>query len=392
MTRWWGGGSALLLAALLTAACMKSIEFDHPPVGGGGGGGGNGVGGGFGNGGDGFGDGGISDAGGDVRLHCLSGQPVTVSWSPESPSIMFALDRSPTMRMPLDGTTSRYQITRDAINAALGSYQQVATFGYVEFPGDSGDSSCGDCCFGGFVPLIAPSNNSNNSAESSISPMMTKCWNPSMQQYNCIGSSESPSGQALQKIARTFQHTPTIAGQLYALLMTDGPPSCPLFSSSTPMEACDDAASQISDMNIGPPRIGTFVVALGDVDVSNVQCFNNLASAGGHASGGPTFYYPANTEALVRSQIDKIVTSTICRLNISPQQGALDPNPARLDVQVRGQSIPNMDPTNGYAINGTQIDFVGAACTTLIGGLKSSRVTVKGCPDPRSPSFPSPAR
>ncbi len=80
-----------------------------------------------------------------------------------------------------------------------------------------------------------------------------------------------------------------------------------------------DAASQASNMNIGPPKIGTFVVALGAItDPTTVQCFTNLASAGGHPStSGPNNYYVADTEALVHSQIDRIVASTICRLDIS---------------------------------------------------------------------------
>jgi hypothetical protein len=297
------------------------------------------------------------------------------------------------MAKSLDLTTPRFMVTRDAISAALLNYQQLATFGYVEFPGDANDSSCGDCCAGGFVPLIAPS---NSNALSSISSMMNSCWNPSMQQYNCIGSNESPSGQALQKIARTFRNTSTSAGQLYALLLTDGPPSCATFDPNS-TDFCDQAAQQISNMNIGPPKIGTFVVVLGDVtDPKNVQCFNNLASAGA-TSGGGSSYYPANTEALVHSQIDHIVASTICHLNINPNQQPFDPNPARLevDVNVKGTPMPiaNVDPTNGYAVtttaSGTHIDFVGNACSTLISGLlKGIRaITVRGC----QPSFPSPA-
>jgi len=391
MTRRWGGGTALLLAALLSAACTEKVVLDHP-VGAGGGGGAFGLGGGIGNGGNGFGDGGVSDAAGDSRLHCSNGQSIAVNVSQEVPSIMFAVDRSPTMRMPLDGTMARFAVTRDAINAALNKYQQLATFGYVEFPGDGNDSSCGDCCAGGFVPLISPSN--TNNAQTAIMPMMNQCWSLSMQQYNCIGSSESPSGQALQKIARTFRNTSTSAGQLYALLLTDGPPSCAVFDPMAP-DFCDQTASQISDMNIGPPKIGTFVVVLGTVtDSKNIQCFNNLASAGA-TSGGGSSYYPADTEALVGFQIDRILSSTVCRLNISPNQQPFDQNPARIEVDVKnGQPILNTDASNGYAVtttaSGTHIDFVGTACTMLIGALKSSprSISVRGC----QPLFPSPPR
>jgi hypothetical protein len=395
MIRRWGGGCALLIAALLPAACMKSVEFDHPAVGGGGGSGTNGVGGKFGNGGNGFGDGGASDASVDSHLHCSSGQPISISVSPETPSIMVALDRSPSMRNPLDGSTPRFQVVKDAISATLTNYQPLATFGYVEFPGDNGDPSCPDgCCAGGFVPLIAPSS-STGGAASSISTMMNKCWSPSMQQYNCIGSGVSPSGHALQKIAKTFRNTQTSGGQLYALLLTDGPPTCPLFSSNA-ADSCDDAATQASGMNLGTPNIGTFVVAVGDIDPRDGQCFTNLASAGGHPNTtGPNNWYVADTEALVHSQVDRIVASTICHLNVSPNQQPFDPSPSRLEVDVRGAPapIPNVDSTNGYVVtttaSGTHIDFVGRACDALNAArIKGSRITVQGC----QPSFPAPAR
>jgi len=390
MTRWWAGGrSALLAAALLPAACsMKTIVLDHGGTAGGGGA--NGIDAGLGGGGNGVGDGGTSDAN---RVHCSGGaQSFSLAVAPEVPSVMFAVDRSPSMGKNNLGTSgTRYTVIRAAISDTVTKYTSLAGFGYVEFPGQSSDSSCSDCCIGGFVPP------SLGHGPGAILDKMNSCWNPAAGQYNCLGSSEAPSAQALKKISTSLKNS---MGPLYAILLTDGPPSCSL--DSTP-DVCDQTAQLVSDMALSLPHIVTAVVAIGDVPIDSDDggppinnCLSNIAFAGGQPSGmSSPFYYVANTDVLARSQIDSVVSGTICHIDIT--EPSFDQNPTRLEVDVNGTPIPN-DPINGWTLSTRldgvpRLDFSGTGCTSLISGLNRSspRVVVKGCPDPRAPApFPSP--
>ncbi len=379
MTRWWGGGStALLVAVLVPAACsMTKI-----PLGLSGGGGGSGTGSG---GGDGLSDAGGSDSPTDGKvIHCSGGQsPSQIKALPEVPSIMFAVDRSPSMGKNSLGGGTRYSVAKDAISQTVNKYTPLAGFGYIEFPGKSNDNTCGNCCVGGY---LAPSFNGSNA----ISDTMTACWFPSAGQYNCVGSDATPSLQALNKIRSNLKSSP---GPIYTLLLTDGPPTCATDSMSDP---CDQAAQTVSDM-FKSAQIATAVVAVGDVQIDSDDggppantCLSNIANAGGHPSGtSRPFYYVANTEGLVHSEVDSIVAGTICHVDIT--DSTVDLNPFRLEVDVNGTPIP-FDPLNGWTLSDARIDFWGTSCSTLISALSrnSNRVVVKGCSLTAPSPFPSP--
>jgi len=383
MTRRWGAArSALLLAALLPAACMRTFEFD-PPGGGGGtsggdagpGGGGNGV------------DGGNSDG---SHLHCTGGaSPTSLTVEQEVPSIMFVLDRSPSMLKNVAPTSSsRFLVAGSAITDTVHNYSQVAQFGYVEFPGlPSGDNSCpqSGCCAGGTVP-VAPTGSSGGIV-SAISMRLMACTNNS--QNNCAFTDATPTGQALKKVVNA------ITGKwLYAVLLTDGGPSPNCVLSSSSPDVCVETQQQISSMSneSSPTPISTFVVGVGDsISPNDEDCLGGMATAGGHSTGTAPFYIVANTEALVRSQVDAIVASTICNVDVIDSFDTSRP----IEVDFNNAAIPN-DPTktNGWDLdrNKSRITFYGPACTTLIQELKTTpkRVVVKACVDP-SHAFQQPA-
>src|SRR5215467_10600980 len=123
MTRWWGGGTALLLAALLPAACSETITLQHPVGGSGGGGGAVGLGGSS-SGGNG---GGNPDASMDHNGRCPGGGGNSLSFEQESPQIMIALDRSPSMgdQLVLPNGGRKINLAATAINNALMNYGSV---------------------------------------------------------------------------------------------------------------------------------------------------------------------------------------------------------------------------------------------------------------------------
>ncbi len=384
MTRWWGAArSALLLAALLPAACMRSFEFD-PPGGSGGGAPGNGGSGGV--------DGGSLDAPSENRgaPHCSGGAVFgSLNVKREVPSIMFALDRSPSMKTGLGGTTgsnqTRFSVTAKAITDSVSFYSSLAQFGYVEFPGTQNDGSCSGpgsgCCAGGLVAItpVGPS------AANAISNKLGMCTGNSFN--NCVQTDATPTGQALKKSATNLQG---LGSWLYVILLTDGgpSPSCPLDPMSAD-SACEQTVHQISSMasaSTSSTSIATFVVAIGDIAPDG--CLSDMASASGHtASPTAPFYFTAPTDSAVHSQIDSLVASMNCQFDITD---SFDPTrPVEVDFN-NPTILPDPTRTNGWDLDkgAGHITVYGPACLTLIQGLKSSsshQLSVKGCPDSSHP-------
>jgi len=391
MTRRWSGGSALLLAALLPAACMKSVEFDHPAVGGGGGGMGGSSAASGGSGGSGTADGGGSSDAGN-RLHCTTGtQQQQLTAQQNVPSIMFALDRSPSMTKNGLGLGSRFSVAGKAITDSVSAYSQLAQFGYVEFPDVDSSGSCpqNGCCAGGVVLL------GFNSSANPIQNQLMMCQpTPNNNSGNCAETDATPTGQALKKIANN------LTGRwLYAVVLTDGPPTC-FIDSSSPDPACEQTQQQISRMASFSPSttaISTLIVAIGSDspdDAGNPgagnSCLTKLSAAGGYPTATPPFYVTATTESQVHSVVDNLVTSMICRIDITEANY----DPTRLEVDF-GSAVVAPDPTrnNGWDLdrNTGRITIYGPACSSVIAGMKTSshRISVKGCVDTSHPSpFP----
>ncbi len=370
---------------------MQTVVLDHNGSGGGGGSVLNGLGGGFGNGGNGVSDGGSSDATPDNRgPHCSGGtalMPLNVDQ--EVPSIMFALDRSPSMTRPLGTSGSRFSVTAKAITDTVGSYSPLAQFGYVEFPGVPSNGNCpqSGCCAGGSVPVSPPG--SPTSIVGAISARLGACTTSS--QNNCPGTDATPTGQALNKIVNAITGT---GKWLYAVVLTDGGPSPNCLMNALSQDVCEETQQQISSMSSTSSSntpISTFVVGIGDITPPD-DCLTGMAIAGGHPAATAPFYISAGTDTLVHSQIDNIVTSTICNVDI--KDSSFDANrPVEVDF---GNStiLPDPNKANGWDLdrNAARITIYGPACNQLIQGLKSSshHVVVKGCLDSSHASPPQP--
>lgn len=395
MTRCWGGGrSALLLAALLPAACMRTVYFDHPDSTGGANDGTGGTSGGGGNSGI---DSGSADVPTDTRgmPHCSGGTALTsLNTKQAMPSIVFALDRSSSMKTGLGGTNgsnqTRFSVTAQAITTTVSNYSTFAQFGYVEFPGTQSDGSCPGpapgCCAGGLAATLPAGSNGN--AANSIANKMGMCeMNPF---NNCAQVDVAPTGQALKKSAVVLQGA---TAWQYVVLLTDGAPSpsCTIDSSGLPI--CDQTVKQIGNMSGSQSStpIFTFVVAVGEIPPDADECLSMMASAGGRpASATAPFYFSAPTDTAVRSQIDTIVASTICQWDITDNLDSGRP----IEVDFNNSTL-TQDPTrtNGWDIDRSSghITVYGPACTMLLQQLKntSHHLTVKGCLD-TSHSFQPP--
>ena len=95
-----------------------------------------------------------------------------------------------------------------------------------------------------------------------------------------------------------------------------------------------------------------------------------MAFAGGHPALAAPYYVAANTEALVRREIDTIVANTICHFDIIR---GFDPN---RPLEVDFNNVNDCDPIQPEPTGGTsteipaRISIYGLACTNLLQGLR----------------------
>jgi hypothetical protein len=221
-------------------------------------------------------------------------------------------------------------------------------------------------------------------------------------QVSCSGSQATPTEQALIKIANTFKR---VTGALYAVVLTDGPPSQNCAVDSTSMDTvCEQTSNQIFAMREGTPSISTFVTVIGTPTADDPNnpaagntCLSNMANNGGHVrSGSPSpTYMQALTESSVQANLVAIVRSTICRIDIV--QSGFDPT-----VDADGVVLYNNDmlvprdpidqPADGWSFDlasKSTIVLNGALCDYVINKGAARHVTLKGCLR-SSTSFPSP--
>jgi hypothetical protein len=395
MTMGTGGGrAAALVFALLPVACMRQISLDLPSGGGGTGsmdGGGPGGGGGLGQGGGGPSDGGPTDGATD-HIRCTSGSVApSISAKREIPAIVIALDRSSSMNKSL-GTTggSRFTVTRDALMDVMSNFNGNVTFGYVEFPGIPNDQSCDNissCCASG-VTLVKAADKLDP-----ITKLLSSC-SSQPSQVGCLTTDSTPTAQAMAHIL-SFNFPSNVLPR-YALLITDGEPSCPLQSSpiDTP---CEQTKSEIASLNFSSPAMPTFVVGVGDniqgtmnADLSGNACLDALAQAGGVGrDAGSPFYYPAKTEDVLRTSLNDIVKGTACHIDVT--EANFDPDRLEVDIDKMMvlRDLTNQDgwnfqqtraaqPNSPAVFDPTRINLYGAACTHFI---TSNQIAVRSCPD-----------
>ena len=391
-----GGRAAALVFALFPVACMQRISLDQPS-GSSGGATGNQDGGGTGQGGLGPGgspnDGGSGDGSSD-HVHCMGGglAPV-ISATREIPAIIIALDRSSSMntRMGTAGGT-RFSVTRDALLDILSSFSPNVTFGYVEFPGIPPSQSCDNnngCCASG-VTLVKAGDGLNG-----ITKQLGSC-SSQPSQVGCLTTDSAPTAQAMSHILSN--NFPGSVAPRYALLITDGEPTCSLQSSSSMDSPCEQTKSAITNLNFSNIPMPTFVVGVGDIqgamnaDVSGNACLDTLAQAGGvERDSGSPFYYPAKTDDLVRMYLNDIVKGTACHIDVLD---AINSDPDRVEVDIDKMvvqhDLTNQNGWNFHQVKAaqasspavfdyTRIDLFGAACMRYVNS--ANQPVVKSCPD-----------
>jgi hypothetical protein len=327
--RWklWLGLTASL------AACRETVVLDEGPFDGGG---------------TGF-DGGPPNCG------------TPASFTPRTPTVMVALDRSDSMLQPF-GYGTALAVTRDALDKYATANQKATLFGYLDFPGTSFCSSQ-TCCIGKGSP---PNRQfANFSAALHACDLTQSCGTPT--------GTQRPTSAAFSSFDFTFSMNEP---NQYVLLITNGRPDC---GSGTVSGSCGDGAQTENEIAglFNKKNVRTYVVAPGQTGLDT--CFNDLAAAG--ATGGSrTPQDPSDLDRDIGDILHTIATDT-CDLDLSTQIR----DSSRVQFYWKGMQIPR-DTGWDIAGNGYTVILRGNWCESLIKDGKTDDFQLyTNCPSPPHP-------
>ena len=350
---------ACALTALLLGACQQTLVLDDlSPEAGSSGTGGSGV--------------GPSDASSDAR--CFGTQSQMVSFVPETPQVVIALDRSSTMTETLFGPPdTEFSAAATGLSAEVSSYapsgqhngRRAISFAYLDFPDDAKDCSGGpSCCSTDVV-----STNSYTAFQDATSA------------GDGVQSANRPIFAALSRAHDYYDFGPgsMTTGQRYVLLVTDGAPGgC---SSGSPPADCQDAVGEITALSDDLDVI-TVVVEVGSQ--LSTACLEDLAAAQGTP---PPWYIDAslyndattpNYLASVLGTVANGIAGGACRLTLAYTPSS----PDQLSVTYNnGAVLPAGN--NGWTYEsdaGTPyVVLHGTACQSFINGQSFDLQIYDGC-------------
>ena len=296
---------------------------------------------------------------------------MTVEATHVPPNLMLVVDTSgsmndPATKNPLD-TTVKIDLTRQAIGEMLKSGQGKIRFGWTQFPSD------GQCGPGSVA--VEPADSSATEVQGRLNGLRQ-------------GFGGTPTGETLLNVLSSPSMNDTARAN-FAVLLTDGLPTCPIGIGASP--TAQDASSTLQAVGqLRTASIDTFVIGLGEGinggmgnQGINAELLNQMADAGGRPrTNADKKYYVANNMnelQTVLSTIGGMVMQCTFSLNSTPQ------NPDDLRVLFDG-APQNRDRNhqNGFDYEPTknQIAVFGSACDQVRGG-QVKKVDVKmGCAPP----------
>ncbi len=304
------------------------------------------------------GSGGRTDAGGAPDGHCpgSSGPPVT--FTPDMPAIVIALDRSTDMNQPFDAGESQWQAAVQTLSSYVGLYSPGKNshppilFSSLNFPNlDTGCSAQPGCCASPSTAVRGYSDFSNPAYD---------CPPGGGNSLSCLTSSDSrPIGAALTKAQQVLAGASVPSNQRYVLLVTDGLPSgnC----AKAPVDDCGWAGQMAygiwSDTGHFP-----FVIRLGQ----------NVSDCLGQVAGAGSSVLFASAYASLNAALDSVMASVLCSGTVSPVLSAEEANQV-LQVTVAFHTSVAPDPQTGWTYDPSngRLHLHNASCTTYLqnGGL-----------------------
>jgi hypothetical protein len=264
------------------------------------------------------------------------------------PQVIVVFDRSYSMTKKF-GTQSRLTVARDEVLNLIKAYQGGIAFGFMEFPSrNTCDVGVACCASRVLVPPFAL-NLDEIDHELRCDTAASGCFDLSV---------DSPTGDALMRVRNFFDQEPAADADRFAVLVTDGNPSC---GTDTSCDGTVAEAGRLADTT----GVKTIVVALGE-DVKTSACLDTIAQAGGMGRAtSPRYFWGGTAAELHQAATDAIapVVDETCRLTFED----LQPKPEKVSVWLRSNSIFNELPRDPNRKEGWNFDPPGSLEMRLYG-------------------------
>jgi hypothetical protein len=272
--------------------------------------------------------------------------------------VLVLLDRSGSMGGKLAGTSTKWDDAAAVVKATTSNSIGVA-WGLKLFP--TGAQTCAASATVE-VPLAAGSAAAIAAAVDGAGPPMAT-----------LGEG-TPTASTMAAATAHLKTLP-LAGPKHIVLVTDGAPTCRNGNPDTRDEAGAIAAIE----SAATAGFKTLVIGIATA-AADVDTLNKMAVAGGAPRPGATRYYPASSQADLKSVLDDIVASlTPCVFPLA--NPPLDPGFVTVTVGT-SQILRDLTHRQGwdYATNGAAIQIYGAACDDLKKGAARGTGIFYGCP------------
>jgi hypothetical protein len=311
----------------------------------------------FGFGGNGAFDGGAPDG------HCFS--PAIVTFTPDAPQMVIALDRSTAMNQPFvpDSQTQLNGAVTD-IGARIYEYtnprsdRQPIGFSFISFPDYMTGCQQSGCC-----------------ASDTMRDWVT-FWkgvtNCAMPSTGCVASANRPISAALQGATATL--TGANAARLfqrYVLLVTDGSPK----NDCSPND-CVTAQDQVSMMTAQSIKLR--VVGIGDQSAIGA-CPKSLVTAAADLGR----YYAAPSDTDLQTVLDQVMEDAVCVGTLSPAPGPS--NNLQVSFTYTGP-VPAGGQDGWTYDNNGHLRLHGHSCSTYVAAGSQNLFVTNGCDSPHGGS------
>ncbi len=275
--------------------------------------------------------------------------------NPVPADVLLVLDRSASMEDPPDGsssTTSKWDLVVPAVNEVIAQTGSHVSWGLKSFPEGEGS----ECVAGSVTSKVDVAIADADAAEvvAQVTATTPK-------------GNGTPTGDAISA-AVTYLQGVSNGHKKYLLLATDGEPSCAGTTKDSTKARPYAVKAVAAALSAGSP---TYVVGVATTKATASQALNDMATAGGVATGGgnplATRYYLASTKADLVAALQTITgdVQKTCVFNLDPPP----PAPDFIAVKVSGTAIAR-DPNSqeGWQYTNaahTALEVYGAACTTI---------------------------
>jgi hypothetical protein len=281
------------------------------------------------------------------------------SVTPKPAEILIILDRSGSMQDPPDGvatTMSKWSQVVPAVNQVVTDTNATVSWGLKTFP-----EGAGSCTVTSKIDV-------------NVAPMNSTAVTGAITNTTPDGDG-TPTSTAIDS-GVAYLKTLTDNNPKYILLATDGEPSCPGSSDAARLAS---VASVTNAFNAG---FHTFVVGVATTKATSTTVLNQLADAGGEATGDANplanrFYLASTKDAIVTTlkQITGVVAS--CSFDL----GGPPPDVNNIAVKVAGDKAPQ-DATNGWSYtspDNSQLTINGSWCDKVKASTDAVQI-VFACP------------